>query len=82
MCAMTRKEVKNKLKSSCRGVLNDLLVHVGFTTLEKEIFRRRYIDDAEDVLTSCYDLFISPCTYNKIHNNILDKVSSYFSFIN
>lgn len=78
---MNRKEVKKKLKSSCRGFLEDLLDNVGFNTLEKEIFARRYLTE-EEVLQTCYDIFISPSTYNKVHNNILDKVSSYFLYKN
>lgn len=81
---MNRKEVKHKLKASCRGVLEELLENVGFNKLEKEIFISRYLheDSEANVLLFCYDKFISPSTYNKAHNNLLDKVLSYFLYKN
>ena len=74
---MDRKEVKKILKSSCRGVLNDLLEDVGFTADEKKLFTERYIND-HSVVMCC---FLIPCghtKYHKLHNNILDKIISYY----
>jgi predicted transposase YdaD len=80
--AVDRKEVKKKLKSSCRGVLEDLLKDVGFTHEEAQLFKERYFPQYEySIPLTCLHLHISSSKYNDLHNIILDKIISYFSHI-
>lgn len=76
---MDRKDVKRILRTSCRGVLNDLLEDVGFSNIEKTIFYNRYVlSNPRSVPVICLMAHCSPSTYNDIHNRILDKVLSHF----
>ena len=75
-----RKKIKKFLKSSCRGVLNDLLEDVGFTSDERALFIERYINDHSVVFT-CIKIHCGTCKYNYLHNNILDKIISHFNHI-
>lgn len=78
---MDRKSIKRTLKTSCRGVLNDLLVEVGFSEQERTLFYNRYVlSDPHSVPVICCMLHCSLSTYNDIHNRVLDKVLSYFSY--
>lgn len=43
MMIHTRKEMKNILKNSCHGFLNELLNDVGFNKEEAILFKERYI---------------------------------------
>jgi len=77
---MDRRWVKKELKRSCRGVLQEYMTDVGFNKVESVIFKHRYMDvDEKSIAYSCLFLHISPSTYNSIHNNILDKLLSYFN---
>lgn len=75
---MDRKEVKKILKSSCRGVLADLLEDVGFTEDERNLFKERYMNN-HSVPMCCLLVHCGTNKYNYVHNNILDKVISHFS---
>ena len=76
MC-YTRKEMKRKLKSSCIGVLKDLLIEVGFTDEEAKLFKERYIND-HSVPVVCILLPCGTNKYNYLHNRLLDKLISHY----
>lgn len=81
----TKKErnmIKKKLHASCRGILTELLEEVGFSDEERVVFYNRYVlSNPHSVPVICMMLPCSPSKYNDIHNNILDKVLSYFQHI-
>lgn len=77
---MNRKEIKRYLKSSCYGVLHDLLNDVGFTTDEKALFTETYIKH-HSVIRACLNIPCGTNKYNYTHNNVLDKIISHFSRI-
>lgn len=80
---MDKKQIKKKLKTSCRGVLEDLLEDVGFSNEERIIFYNRYVlADPHSVPYICLMVPCSPSKYNDLHNSILDKVLSHFLRIN
>ena len=74
----TRKEIKNILKSSCHGVLNDLLNDVDFNKEEAFLFKERYINE-HSVPWICFMLPCGTNKYNYMHNRILDKIISHFN---
>lgn len=80
---MNRKEIKDKLRRSCQGVLRDLLEDVGFSEDERFLFYNRYVlTNPKSVANICFNLPCSTTKYNDLHNIILDKIISYFEHIN
>jgi hypothetical protein len=80
---MDRKQVKKHLKSCCRGVLEEYLTEVGFTDEETILFKNRYlIYPPKSIVRICMMIPCGTSKYNDLHNNILDKLISYFQHIN
>jgi hypothetical protein len=78
---MNRKDVRRILKTSCAGVLRDLLNDVGFSDAERVIFYNRYVlSNPHSVPMVCLMVPCSPSTFNDIHNRVLDKVLSYLQY--
>lgn len=78
---LSRKEMKNKLKQSCLGVLQDYLNDVGFNDEEKILFKKRYIEEKSVPVICLTALYCGTNKYNRIHNRILDKCISHYSRI-
>ena len=76
----TRKEMKQLLKSSCKGVLQDVIDNVGLNEEEIRLFKERYINE-RSVPVICIILHCGTNKYNNMHNRILDKTRSHFNRI-
>ena len=76
----TRKEMKQLLKNSCRGVLQDILDNVGLNEEEIKLFKERYFNE-RSVPVICIMLHCGTNKYNNMHNRILDKTRSHFNRI-
>ena len=76
----TRKEMKNELKRSCLGVLQEYLQEVGFNNEEAILFKERYINE-RSVPIICLIIHCGTNKFNYVHNRILDKCISYHNRI-
>jgi hypothetical protein len=76
----TRKEMKQLLKSSCKGVLQDVIDNVGLNEEEIKLFKERYLNE-RSVPVICIMLHCGTNKYNNMHNRILDKTRSHFNRI-
>ena len=76
----TRKEMKQLLKSSCKGVLQDVIDNVGLNEEELKLFKERYLNE-RSVPVICIMLHCGTNKYNNMHNRILDKTRSHFNRI-
>lgn len=72
--------MKDELKRSCLGVLQDYLSDVGFNEEETILFKERYIKE-RSVPVICLILHCGTNKYNYMHNRILDKCISHYNRI-
>lgn len=80
---MDRKQIRKHLKTCCRGVLEEYLKEVGFTEEEADLFKYRYMTyPPKSVVRTCMLICCGTSKYNDLHNNILDKLISYFKHKN
>ena len=73
---MAYKREKLFLKILCRGYLEDLIREVGWTSLEQEIVRKKYIEHQE-IADITFDLHISEATYNRYLDALCAKLQTY-----
>lgn len=67
---------KRFLESLCKGHIKDLLEDVGWTELQCEIIKKRYLEFRSAAGTSM-DIGFSDSQYRRITNKIYDKLRSY-----
>jgi len=70
------KKEKNLLKILCRGYLEDLIAGVGWTPLEQDIIRMKYIEHKE-IADIVFDLSISEATYVRYFDVLCAKLHTH-----
>lgn len=66
------------LQSLCKGHINDLIADVGWTPIQCEIIRKRYIEFRSMARTSI-EVGLSESQYLRQFNNICLKLKSYIA---
>ncbi len=73
---MRFKKERNFLGSLCKGYILDLIEEVGWSPIQCEVVKKKYLE-FKSMPQTCIDTGISESQYTRVLNGVCEKLNSY-----